>query len=81
MTLRRIDLAGVARRFGRDISTYPYVIRILLENLCRNQAWGAPISDTEISALIDWRNHIDADLPLYVTRVILRAWRRACRSM
>ena len=71
MTAQRIDLAGVARRFGRDIATYPYVIRVLLENLCRNQAWGAPVSDAEISALIDWRNHVDADLPLYVTRVIL----------
>ena len=71
MSLHRIDLAGVARRFGRDITTYPYVIRVLLENLCRNQAWGAPVSDAEISALIDWGNHRDADLPLYLTRVIL----------
>ena len=70
-TPHRIDLADVARRLGGDISTYPYVIRVLLENLCRNQAWGAPVSDLEISALADWRNHLDADLPLYVTRVIL----------
>ncbi len=69
--LRYADLSAAAHAEGRDIRTYPYVIRVLLENLLRHRAWGAAVSEAEISRLWDWGKHIGADLPLHVARVIL----------
>ncbi|MPS78592.1 MAG: aconitate hydratase AcnA [Achromobacter sp.] len=69
--LRYADLSAAAQAEGRDIQTYPYVIRVLLENLLRHRAWGAAVSETEISRLWDWGQHLGADLPLHVARVIL----------
>jgi aconitate hydratase len=70
-TLRYADLSAAARAAGRDIRAYPYVIRVLLENLLRHRAWGAAVSEDEIGRLWDWRAHVGADLPLHVARVIL----------
>lgn len=69
--LQYADLPGAARAAGRDIQEYPYVIRVLIENLLRHHAWGAAIADEEIGRLWAWRQHQGADLPLHVTRVIL----------
>ncbi|QVQ26359.1 aconitate hydratase AcnA [Achromobacter deleyi] len=69
--LRYADLSAAARAEGRDIQAYPYVIRVLLENLLRHRAWGAAVSEEEIGRLWDWRRHPGADLPLHVARVIL----------
>ena len=69
--LRYADLSVAARAEGRDIQTYPYVIRVLLENLLRHRAWGAAVSEAEITRLWDWGKHPGADLPLHVARVIL----------
>src|SRR3546814_5737263 len=68
---RYADIAEVARSAGQNIQTYPYVIRVLLENLCRHRAWGAAVSDAEIGKLLDWQSHVGSDLPLHVARVIL----------
>ena len=69
--LRYADLSVAAQSEGRDIQTYPYVIRVLLENLLRHRAWGSAVSDAEIRRLWDWGTHPGADLPLHVARVIL----------
>lgn len=69
--LLSVDLQAAACDAGRDIADYPYVIRVLLENLLRHRAWGSAIADAEIGALWDWSNRTGADLPLYVARVIL----------
>ncbi|HTK00410.1 MAG TPA: aconitate hydratase AcnA [Bordetella sp.] len=65
------DIAAIASKSGRDIQDFPYVIRVLLENLARHQSWGADVSDDELNSLLDWRNHADAGLPLRVARVFL----------
>ena len=69
--LHYYDIGAHAQAAGRDISTFPFVIRILLENVCRHRAWGADVSDAEVQALIDWRTHTDIGLPLRAERVIL----------
>ncbi|ALM86925.1 aconitate hydratase [Bordetella sp. N] len=69
--VRYVDLDSAARAAGRDLAEYPYVIRVLLENLLRHQAWGDAIAAAEIDALWGWSEHTGADLPLYVARVIL----------
>ncbi|MBV6304042.1 aconitate hydratase AcnA [Candidimonas humi] len=69
--LRYADIAALARAHGRDIAAFPYVIRVLLENLCRHRAWGAAVADTEIQALMNWRESAGTDLSLRVARVIL----------
>lgn len=70
-TLRYASLSVAAERAGRDIDTYPYVIRVLLENLLRHHAWGAAVSQDEVERLWRWGQHAGADLPLHVARVIL----------
>lgn len=70
-TLRYIDIHKVAQSRGADVRQLPYVIRVFLENLCRHQAWGAAVSDAEIDAVLQWQDHIGAELPLHVARVIL----------
>jgi len=65
------DIAEAARARGADIATFPYVIRVLWENLGRHQQWGMPVADTEIDAVAHWRTRTGADLPLRVARVIL----------
>jgi aconitate hydratase len=66
-----VDLATLAQVRGQSIDRYPFVIRVLLENLHRHKIWGLPITDKDVDALWAWDTHIDADVPLYVSRVIL----------
>ena len=70
---RVTDLVEAVSRLGGKIGEMPYVIRILLENLLRSRSLKGvhAVTDEEIGRLLDWRKHIDADLPLYVSRVIL----------
>jgi aconitate hydratase len=70
-TFRYLDLATEADAATRDIDRYPFVIRVMLENLLRHRAWGATVSDRECNALWNWHENAGADLPLYVARVIL----------
>ncbi|ANN65610.1 aconitate hydratase AcnA [Bordetella bronchialis] len=69
--LRYTDIAAIAAQAGRDIHAFPYVIRVLLENLARHRAWGADVSEQELQSVLDWRSHTDAGLPLRVARVFL----------
>ena len=69
--IRYCDITAVAALHKQNINHFPYVIRVLMENLCRNRLWGKEVSEADIAAVMDWRNRIDADLPLYVARVIL----------
>lgn len=69
--LRYADIAAQARTHGRDIAAFPYVIRVLLENLSRHRAWGTAVTDAEIQALMNWRESAGTDLSLHVARVIL----------
>lgn len=66
-----IDLPGAVTRLGGTLAQMPYVIRILLENLLRSQALGRAVTPDEINRLLNWRENVGADLPLYVSRVIL----------
>jgi len=68
-----LDLHAAAARRGAALERLPYVIRILLENLCRHRIWrgDSAVADAEIARLADWRRHIGADLPLHVERVLL----------
>ncbi|MDM9559663.1 aconitate hydratase AcnA [Bordetella petrii] len=66
-----IDVAHVAGRYGVDIDTLPYVIRILLENLERHRHFGRPVQDAEIGAVAQWQSNISAQISLHVERVIL----------
>jgi aconitate hydratase len=68
---RIVDLPVAARDAGHCLADYPYVIRVLVENLLRNQAWGEPIDPAEIDALWNWSDARGTDLPLHVARVIL----------
>lgn len=68
---RYIDLGKLASERGRSIADYPFVIRVLLENLCRHRAWGLSVAQKDIEALWSWHHNVDADVPLYVSRVIL----------
>ena len=70
-TIRYCNIIVAAAAHNKDISTFPYVIRVLMENLCRNRVWGKGVAEADIAAVMDWRNRKDADLPLYVARVIL----------
>ncbi len=66
-----IDLPAWVANAGGDLAQMPYVTRILLENLLRSRALGRPVAEPEIALLLDAPRHVGADLPLYVSRVIL----------
>lgn len=68
-TIRYADVAEAALAGGRSIDSLPYVHRILLENLCRSRLVGRPVDEGDIAALL--RKVDTAELPLYVSRVIL----------
>jgi len=68
---RILDLPAAAQYAGRRLDDYPYVVRVLLENLLRHQSWGAPIDQVEIDALWNWSMAAGTDLSLHVARVIL----------
>ena len=70
-TLRYADIATIAKAAGYDINTFPYVIRVLLENLYRHREWGALVSESEIQSILNWQKNTGSDLPLHVARVIL----------
>ena len=70
-SLRYTDINNVTAAFGLDLSTFPYVIRVLLENVCRHKSWGSSITDSEVDTLLKWNENIGAELALHVARVIL----------
>lgn len=70
-SLRYTNIETVTAAAGLSLSCFPYVIRILLENVCRHKAWGLNIADSEVAALLKWQENIGAELPLHVARVIL----------
>ena len=68
---RVIDLPDAVAQLQGELHHMPYVIRILLENLLRSQALGRAVEPADIARVLHWHDHIGADLPLYVSRVIL----------
>lgn len=68
---RAIDLPATVADAGGEVTHMPYVIRILLENLLRARTLGWAVAPEEIERLLRWQDHVGADLPLHVTRVIL----------
>ena len=68
-----IDLRAELRERGADPESLPYVIRVLAENALRAHLTRGPqaVSDDEVRTIVDWRNHVGHDLPLFVSRVIL----------
>ena len=71
--IRMIDLRAALRERGADPDALPYVIRVLAENALRAYAarGSAAVSADELASIVDWRNHVGEDLPLFVSRVIL----------
>ncbi len=68
---RVVDLREVAARSGVELRRIPYVIRILLENLVRSQMLGRSVEDSEVALVLRAQANVGADLPLFVSRVIL----------
>jgi aconitate hydratase len=68
-----IDLCAALRERGADPDTLPYVIRVLAENVLRAHRTRGPgaVSADEVASIVDWRNHVGEDIPLFVSRVIL----------
>jgi len=66
------DLTVVARQFPR-VATWPYAVRILLENLLRNED-GASIVSDDIVRMLEWDPQVDRDVAtLFVpARVLLQ---------
>src|SRR6185369_4843735 len=71
--LRMVDLEAAVRALGGSLSTMPYTIRVLVENMLRAQLLRGPsvVSAREIAAIIEWERNVGADVPLFVARVIL----------
>ncbi|MDB5999446.1 MAG: acnA [Rhizobacter sp.] len=71
--LHVIDLQALAAQAGMTLASFPYVIRVLLENLCRHHLWsgGTTVTRDEVASLLDWRANVGMELPLHVARVIL----------
>jgi len=70
---RWCDIGAALREQGRSVQTYPYCIRVMLENLFRGRALGGPerVPDDEIARLVDWQDHEGRDVALQVSRVVL----------
>ncbi|WP_242444558.1 aconitate hydratase AcnA [Advenella sp. S44] len=70
-SLRYTNIHDITAASGQDLSAFPYVIRVLLENVCRHKSWGANITENEVAALLKWNENVGAELALHVARVIL----------
>lgn len=65
-----VSVAGASRSHGVDVSTLPFVIRVMLENVQRNGA-NQTTHDDDMAALVAWQSNIGRGIPLHVERVIL----------
>ncbi|WP_338628733.1 aconitate hydratase AcnA [Yersinia intermedia] len=66
-----LDITAIAQSYHCDIKTLPYVHRILLENLCRQQYWGSSVSDMAVRRMLMSEEDGQNDLSLRVNRIIL----------
>lgn len=71
-SLEIVSIPNIARRFGVDFESIPYSIRILIENVARQGiVWGNPdVSESDVQAIVNWKENIGIGLPLFVERVI-----------
>jgi aconitate hydratase len=67
------SLAKLASALGRDLARLPFSLRILLENLLRNED-GKAVTKKDIEALANWRPKAepDTEIAFYPARVILQ---------
>src|SRR5262245_17259104 len=67
------SLPKLGKALGRDLSTLPFSLRILLENLLRNED-GKAVSKKDIEALANWQPKAEPDtgIAFYPARVILQ---------
>ncbi|HEX6765762.1 MAG TPA: aconitate hydratase AcnA, partial [Polyangiaceae bacterium] len=67
------SLPKLGKALGRDLSTLPFSLRILLENLLRNED-GKAVSKKDIEALANWQPKAepDTEIAFYPARVILQ---------
>lgn len=56
---------------GRQLETYPYTIRVLMEALLRFNAQGHDLSE-HLNHLLDWYQHHDQDVAFKAQRVLLQ---------
>lgn len=67
---RTIDIGAVTERHGVDITTLPYVIRVMVENLERHLPGGGA-GDGDVAGAVHWKENAGRGIPLHVSRVIL----------
>ena len=67
------DIGAAAARHGVDVDTLPFVLRVLLENLCRSRWLGEPgaATDADIANLLAAPAGKSVGVPLAVARIIL----------
>lgn len=65
------DIAAYLANRGQNVATYPYTIRILLEEALR-RASQEPDTQTALDAFVDWDNNHDKDVAHQPERVILQ---------
>ena len=68
-----IDLPAAASLARVDLNAMPFLVRVLMENLCRHHNWsaGRTVKKDEVEAVMNWRERVGSELPLHVARVIL----------
>lgn len=55
----------------KGVTTIPYTVRILIENLLRNLD-GKIVTEDDVKALVEWKNNIGKEIPYHPSRVILQ---------
>jgi aconitate hydratase len=59
-------------QWGHDVETLPFSIRILLENIIRNQN-GITFNEIHLETILNWRpNPVDKDIPYLPARVLMQ---------
>ncbi|WP_125588547.1 aconitate hydratase AcnA [Companilactobacillus jidongensis] len=65
-----LDLNKITNEAGVDIETFPYTIRVLLENVARHANGG--INDPNVQRVLHWRENIGQSIAFYPARIILQ---------
>jgi aconitate hydratase len=64
------SLPALAEKLGTDLNRLPYSLRVLLENLLRNED-GHAVSAADIDALANWSGAGDREVAFYPARVLM----------
>ncbi len=70
-TFEHYSLSTLAQALGVDLARLPFSIRVLLENLCRNED-GSLVSAADVEALAAWGDGDRREVPYMPARVLLQ---------